>query len=82
MPEKPLSNTYENLINNENLFLRTYIFNEYKLKLHSYEKEYKVVEDTQNVLNRIRSLIVRTIILKNHNYIRDQAIELDILRSF
>ena len=45
MLKELLSNTYENLISSENLSLRTYIFNEYKLKLYSYEKEYKVVED-------------------------------------
>ena len=45
MPEKLLSNIYEDFINSENLSLRTYIFNEYKFKLHSYEKEYKLVED-------------------------------------
>ena len=43
--EELLSNIYEGLISSENLSLRTYIFNEYKLKLHSYEKECKVVED-------------------------------------
>ena len=46
IPEELLSNTYESLISSENLFLRTYIFNEYKLKLHSYEKEYKVIKNT------------------------------------
>ena len=71
MPEKSLSNIYESPINNENLSLRTYTFNEYKLKLHSYEKEYKIVEDIQDALNRIQLFIVRTIILKNYNYIRD-----------
>ena len=45
IPEKPLSNIYENPINSENLSLRTHIFNEYKLKLHSYEQECKVVKD-------------------------------------
>ena len=45
MLKKPLSNTYENPINNENLSLRTYIFNEYKLKLYSYEKQYKMIKD-------------------------------------
>ena len=45
MPKKSLSNTHESPINSENLFLRTYIFNEYKLKLHSYEKQCKVVKD-------------------------------------
>ena len=44
--KKLLSNIYENFINSENLSLRTYIFNEYKLKLYSYEKEYKVIKDT------------------------------------
>ena len=43
--EELLSNTYEDLISSENLSLRTYIFNEYKLKFYSYEKEYKVVKD-------------------------------------
>ena len=43
--KKLLSNTHESPISNENLFLRTYIFNEYKLKFHSYEKEYKEVGD-------------------------------------
>ena len=38
IPEKLLLNIYESPINSENLSLRTYIFNEYKLKLHSYEK--------------------------------------------
>ena len=71
MPKELLSNTYEDPINSENLSLRTYVFNEYKLKLHSYEKQYKVVEDTQDVLNKIRLFIVRTVTLKNHNYIRD-----------
>ena len=40
-----LTNTYESPINSENLSLYTYIFNEYKLKLHSCEKECKVIED-------------------------------------
>ena len=71
MPEESLSNIYENPINSENLFLRTYVFNEYKFKFHSYEKEYKVIKDIQDVLDRIRLFIVRIVILKNHNYIRD-----------
>ena len=43
--KKLLSNTYEGPVNSENLFLHTYVFNEYKLKLHSYEKGCKVVKD-------------------------------------
>ena len=43
--KKSLSNIQDSPINIENLFLRTCIFNEFKLKLYSYEKEYKVVED-------------------------------------
>ena len=43
--EESLSNIYENPVSSENLSLRTYVFNEYKLKFHSYEKECKVVED-------------------------------------
>ena len=45
IPKKLLSNIYERFINSENLSLRTYIFNEYKLILYSYEKEYKVIKD-------------------------------------
>ena len=71
MLEEPLSKTHEGPISSENLSLRTYAFNEYKLKLHSYEKECKVVEDTQDALGRIRLFIVRTVTSKNHNYIRD-----------
>ena len=45
IPKKLLSNIYEDFINSEKLSLRTYIFNEYKLKLYSYEKEREVVKD-------------------------------------
>ena len=79
--EELLLNIYEDPVSSENLFLRTYVFNEYKLKLYSYEKECKVVKDIQDVLDRIRLFIVRTVILKNYNYIKDQVTELDILRS-